>query len=171
MVFGILNIVWGLMGLCSAVFGVVGIVLLTTTNIDAAMEGHVDPTINLLRDGGFYAIFTYVMTGCGFAASIIVVAAGIGLIQFKNFGRSLSNVWGIYAIISICLSLGINLAYVWGPILSNLEAAPEGPQRFGMIGGAIGGLVGSFLGFVYPALLLYFVNRASFVAALREHNS
>jgi hypothetical protein len=134
-VFGILNIVFGSLGLLCTPIGIFGIVI-------------TGETMEIVAG---YKIFLLVSSfiGIGFAAWLLTL--GIGLLKLRSWARRGSC---IYAWIAI----------VWGiaGLILNILAVSLGwmvsPQ--GQLPGLLGGMCGGIGGLIYPVLLLIFMQTA-----------
>jgi hypothetical protein len=159
-VFGILNLVFGLLGLC----GMAGsAAMFFALPQDVRVR---NPVLELLASSPGYRLFTQVTVGLGFIATIVLIAAGIGLLQTKSFGRTLSIGYSIYAILSGIIGLVVTFVFLVRPLLEQAQAPGRGPEQAGAIGGMIGGLFGGCLGMVYPIVLLIFMCRRNVAEAL-----
>lgn len=133
-VFGVLNIVFGGMGLlCTPFSAVVGL---------ASMYKTMETTPAYMAWNIFAACI-------GFGLSIWLLILGIGLLMMKRWARRGSVVYSIANIIWAILAVGINIA----ALSLGWLTVPES-QLPGFIGGTCGGLCG---GLIYPVLLLIFM--------------
>jgi hypothetical protein len=138
-VFGILNIVFGALGLLSmpcALFFMF------------AMPGKV---MNPTRAVKAWLLFSSLI---GFVVAILLIIIGIGLLNLKAWARKCAVGYGWFAIVWGVLGTIINLILVTsGAYGYSHEAAP------GAMSGMIGGTVGGLLGLIYPILLIVFMQR------------
>ncbi len=104
----------------------------------------------------------------GAVFTIILGLAGIGLLMFRSWGRTLSIVYVIYAFISMIVGIVINFCFLLPPLLEKQAALPPGPEKAGAMGGIVGILAGSCIGFIYPIILLIFMYRPNVKAALQK---
>ena len=160
-VFGTLNILFAVLGGCGIAFTFV--LLLAPPNPQMP-----NPAIEAMRENAFYSVFSKFSMSLGFIAAIVLVAAGVGLLQMKSWGRTLSIVYAVYAILSTTVGLIVNYFVLLGPLLEKANELPAGPERAAAIGGAIGGVVGGCFGAIYPVVLLGFMLRPNFAAALKR---
>jgi hypothetical protein len=126
-----------------------------------------NPVLDLMAENPGYRLFNQVSLGLGFIATIVLIIAGVGLLQSKSFGRTLSIGYGIYALLSGIVGLIASYVFLIQPLLERAQAAGGGPEQAGAIGGMIGGLFGGCLGLVYPILLLIFMCRRNVAEALK----
>ncbi len=155
-VFGVLNIAFGLMGLCGVAFSSV----IFFIPADAAGP---NPILQLMEEYPLYRTFMMVSVGLGLIATLVLIVAGIGLMQFKAYGRLLSLGYAFYAIVSGLVGTVVNFVFVVMPLMEKLG---DGPEAAGAMGGMIGGTIGGLIGLIYPGLLIYFMTRPNVVQAL-----
>jgi hypothetical protein len=156
-VFGILNIVFAAWAICGTVF--TGVILFA-----GGPGAQQNPMLKIMEDDPFLSVWTRVSIPLAVAAGGALLAAGIGLLLLKEWGRKLSIGYAIYAIVMGLFGLAINLIFVF-PRLMNVAGAARGPDALGARIGAMAGLIGGIVGFVYPALLWYFMTRPHVRAA------
>ena len=158
LVFGILNIIFGVWSLLGAPFSFWSVLSADpATNPAAAVYSN-----QLIRNWTLMSGALAVLTG------LILIIAGIGLLQMRSWSRVLSIGYAIFAIVLGVITTMFNVAVLMpatmaqmGEIAGNSEAARVG----GLIGGMIGVLAG-IVGLVYPVLLLIFMTRPHIIAAL-----
>ena len=153
-VFGILNLIFSVLGLCGVVFGILGLVVLQ--NPDMAGDGPTPLPIKLMQDNPTYQVFSFVSVGLGVFSSFLLAVAGIGLLKLRPWGRTLSIIYGGYSILMAIAGIVINLA-VFAPELEKAQqqASPQATAEAmsGMVGAGIGGC----FSLVYPLILLGFM--------------
>ncbi len=121
--------------------------------------------IDLLDSNPTFRLFMQVTIVLGGVASLVLLAAGIGLLLTKAWGRTLSVGYAWYAIVSAIVGTIVQWIYVVQPMLAAVKGA-EGPAAMGAMGGVVGGLLGGLFALAYPIVLLVFMNRAVVRAAL-----
>ncbi len=159
-VFGILHIVFAALGF----FGVLISFVLQSMPQDPAMA---NPILELAEKNPGYVLYTRISQVLSLISATVLVVAGIGLLTVRPWGRYLTLGWAVYGIISAVVGLVVSWMWLISPMLEQLGRMPDGPEKAGMVGGVIGGLVGACFAFVYPALLLIFMNRRSVLMAMR----
>lgn len=160
--FGVLNLVFGVIGTC----GIGLSALLPYLPQDKSVP---NPALELLMQNASYRMYFQVSLGLGFVAVVILIIGGIGLLLARPFGRSLSNAYGVYAIISGIAGMIVSYVLLIQPNLEKVTSDGSDPQvQAALIGGIAGGLLGGCLGEIYPILLLFFINRPKVVAALKR---
>ena len=157
-VFGVLNLVFGALGLFGMLFTIIIFILpLPTAN---------NPVLEIMRNSPGYALWMKMAIPLGFLAAGVSIAAGIGLLKLKNWGRALSIGYAIYSIGAVLLGSALNYFFIMQPLMEQ-ASQKSGPEAAGLIGAAIGGTFGSCFGMIYPVLLLIFMFRPKVVAAFR----
>jgi hypothetical protein len=159
-VFGVLNLVFGFLGICGVAAGALSFAIPQNPDMP-------NPVMEIMATNVVYSTFTKVSLGCSAIATLVLIAAGIGLLGMKPWGRMASIGYGIYAIVMGLVGLVINAVYVSMPLMQQASEM-QGPEAAGAIGGAIGGVVGGCIGLVYPALLLFFMTRPNVVQAFEQ---
>lgn len=161
-VFGILNLIFSALGICGIGSSLLSFMIPRNPNMPNLV-------VDLMRDNPAYLGFTYFGLGLGFIFLILLIAAGVGLLQGRKYGRTLSIIYGWYAIASGIIGMIANYFFLLRPLLAQAQNA----------GGAAGGagwqavmigivtLAGGFIGLIYPVLLLIFMNRQNVRDALR----
>jgi hypothetical protein len=162
-VFGILNLVFAGLGLCGLCFGLIPII-----GMEAMPNQPPNPVIELMKENQAYYVFTVVTMALGFVATVVLGLAGFGLLKMRVWGRQLSVVYALYAIIAGIVGMIANWFWLVGPLMEQANAAGAGPERAGAIGGVIGGAFGGCIGLIYPVLLLIFMMRPNVVQAFRD---
>lgn len=164
-VFGILDILFGVLGLCGTA-GSSAMFFLQLPR-DPAMP---NPMLDLLDSNPTFRLFMQVTIVLGGLASLVLLAAGIGLLLTKAWGRTLSVGYAWYAIVAAIIGMIVQWIYVVQPMLAAMKGA-EGPAAMGALGGVVGGLLGGIFSLVYPVVLLVFMNRAAVRAALAPQDA
>lgn len=158
-VFGVLNLVFGALGVCGVLFAVLGLVL---QNMDIPQQPQ-NQGVEVLNQHPIYGPFQTVNVGINFVMTFVLLLAGIGLLKKRSFGRTLSNTYGVFAILSVLINIFLLAVFLRGELFA---LPPENGLPIGMIifWSAIGG---GLVGMVYPVLLLIFINRPRVKAALQ----
>lgn len=156
-IFGVLNFVF-------AAFAVIG--LMASVALFSLPGDPSDPVIRLLRQSATYAVWLKICIPLGLLSCAALLAAGLGLLSLKSWGRTLSVAYAIYAIVFVLVGTGLNLILMIQPLS---EPAPRQAELAvaGAIGGPLSGTVGGLFWVVYPILLLVFMLRPKVAAAFR----
>ena len=160
-VFGILNIVFGVIG---------GLGTAASLFLFALPASSNNPMVQIIHENATYAVWLKVSVALGLLSCAMLLAAGIGLLRMKNWARLLSIGYAIYAIGFGVLGGIVNFLFVFRPLLERAREQ-HGPEAAGAIGGAIGGSVGGCFGMIYPILLLIFMLRPNLKAAFTAPQS
>ena len=156
-VFGILNVVFAIIGFFAS--------LASLMMFTAAAASTNNPVIQLVHDNPNYAAWMKISVVLGVLVSVLLLAAGIGLLKLQSWARIASIVYGIYSIVMVIVGSVINYFFLVQPLLQQAQQK-QGPEATGAaIGGAIGGMFGSCFGIIYPVLLLIFMMKANVKAA------
>jgi len=138
-VFGILNIVFGALGLLSmpcAVF----VMLVMPVKI-----------MNPSRAAKAWLVFSHLV---GFVVTILLVVVGIGLLKLKAWARKWAIGYGWFAIVWGVIGIIINIILMTSGAYGYSHDAAQTA-----IGGTIGGTVGGLFGLIYPILLIVFMHK------------
>jgi hypothetical protein len=160
-VFGILNIVFGSFGLlCTPVSA-----LALFIPQPAMPNGQVNPALAAMQDPGYrtFMIFSLVM---GMIAAACLLAAGIGLLKQRSWGRTISIGYAGYSLVMVVIGLIISYTYIVSPLMAKAQQNNDPTIQAGAVGGAFGGMAGGCAGAIYPVLLLIFMNQKSVKGAL-----
>ena len=132
-VFGILNIVFGGMGLLCVPIGLIGMFAMPNVVNTPAMKG-----------------WMLISSTVGFACTILVLTCGIGLLYMKAWARTGSLVYGWFMIVWTIIGLVANFALI---------TSGQFGQAQSVLPGMIGGMCGSLISLIYPILLIVFMRR------------
>jgi len=164
-IFGILNIGMGVLGLGGALLSV----LFQDLGSSAA-----SPSVNsifafmaTLNQHPIYILWNKITIPLNAAASLLLAAAGIGLLLLKNWARLASIAFGFYKIIVAFLN-GAVFYLALRDILANAMQETGPPLVIILIAT---GLVGVILTLVYPVLLIYFMMRPKVVQAFQPEGT
>lgn len=148
-VFGVLNIVFGCLGLCGSIFGTIGL-------FAPQPPGQQNPILDAMENP-VYETVNMVNIGLGFVFAIVLIVAGILLLKRNRMGRTLSLVYVAYSILSIIVGLAVFFGFVYKP-LSEAVAAEAGPEGQAMQIGIMFGMgLGVCFGLAYPIVLMIFM--------------
>jgi len=164
-VFGVINILFGVIGLCGA----------AASSAMFFMEMPQDPrfpnpAIDLLNTNAAYRTYLQVTAVIGALASLVLLVAGVGLLLAKSWGRTLSIGYGCFAIVFAVVVMIGNWSFVMQPMLAAAKEA-GGPAAMGAVGGVVATMLGGILSLIYPIVLLVFMNRPALRAAVGAQES
>jgi len=144
-VFGILNVVFGAIGLICGGFGFLTLVVMQSSS---DMGDAIQSAMSAQYSGG------YMTAVIGLLLNIFLLTCGIGLLKERNWGRT----WSLgYAV------LGIIHAVVGA--IGAVIFAQAGPAA---MGAGFGAIIGTAIGVIYPICILIFLTRPNVVEALKE---
>ncbi len=153
-IFGILNIGFALLGLVGLLFSML---------MMSRMDVTANPVLKQMQNNPGYATWMKISMPLGGITSVLLLAAGIGLLLLQNWARIVSIGYGIYSIIGGIIG-GIVMANVFVSMMSHTV---RGPTGIVMILPLICGIFGMVIGLTYPILLIIFMTRPKIVAAFR----
>lgn len=142
-VFGILNIIFGSLGLLCMPLSLIGYPV-------AAKQ---------FGDSPLMVGWLLVSTIVSLAGSVVMLASGIGLCKLKSWARKFAVYYAVFA----CFMSLIGVAVVLNTFSTNTAAT--GPER---IGGMVGGVLGALFGITYNILLVVFLTKRPVKDALGE---
>ena len=164
-IFGILNIGIGLLGL--------GGMLLSTMfessdfpAISSSVNSFLSSMLalwNTISTDATFLVWRRITVPLDAAASLTLVAAGIGLLLLKNWSRLVSIGYAIYRVIFALLDVAVLMAVLHRVLAEALQASPGAPIAL-VVGAAA---VGTVLTLVYPVLLICFLTRPRAVLAFQ----
>ena len=144
-VFGILNVVFGAIGLICGGFGFLTLMVMQSSS---DMGNAIQCAMSAQYSGG------YMTAVIGLLLNIFLLTCGIGLLKERNWGRT----WSLgYAV------LGIIHAAVGA--IGAVIFAQAGQAA---IVASFGAIIGTAIGVIYPICILIFLTRPNVVEALKE---
>lgn len=158
-VFGVLNIVFAVLGL----FGLLASAML----FSAAAATANNPVVQLIQNNPAYAAWMKICILLGLIVIPALLAAGIGLLMLKPWARIISIIYAIYTIVSGLIGSVINYLFLIQPLMQQAQDKQGSEAAGAAIGGAVGGIIGGCVGLIYPVLLLIFMFRPHVMAAFR----
>lgn len=158
-VFGVLNLVFGGLGLLCTPISVIML-------FQQAQSGN--PVSRILEENAAYRVYVIAAAVAGVLAALVLIAAGIGLLQMKRWARLTSIGYAIFGIVTGVVGIILNIVFVVGPMMT--EARDEGSQAAAAAMVLVGGMAGGCLSLVYPILLLIFMTRPKIRNAFLPQN-
>jgi hypothetical protein len=152
-VFGVLNIVFGALGLLSTLFTGAAVFLVEAQQRQMPGMEEVNPV---------WEAWLKIIVVVSVVAAFVLITAGFGLLGLRRWGRVLAIVYAVYAITSCVLGVVMQYVFVTQPLLEQ-QNNPNGREAAMMMAGV--SLVSSCAGAIYPLLLWYFMSRPHVVAA------
>jgi len=167
-VFGILNIVFSIFGMCGLGFTVAQPAIqqaMEQAVRDAGEEVQEDPLQKALAADPNFNLITNISTGFGAVATLVLLISGIALLAMKPWGRTLSIGYSIFDILSKIVFNAL-LFNSMVPIIEaqkDVAGAPPPEAITGLVAGGMG--CGLIFGLIYPILLLVFMLRRTVASA------
>lgn len=160
-VVAVLNLVFGVMGLCGSVGSVVPYIepfrnLMSPDN----------PAIDVVYEHPWLRAYMFIGAVVGVAVTGLLIAGGIGLLNNRLWGRTLSLAYAWLTIALGVLGTVINIAVVL-PLMMEKAKEVDAAVAGGMIGGAIGGAIAGCMGVAYPVVVLVFLWKGASLNYLR----
>ena len=154
-VFGILNIIFGSLGLVCGGFGFLVLVVMQSSS---EMGDVIQSAISTQYSEG-YMTFIMFAAVIGLLLSIFLLTCGIGLLKERNWGRTCSLGYAVLGIIHATVNA-----------IGSVIFAQAGPAAMGpvAIGASVGAIIGTAIGVIYPICILIFLTRPNVVEALKE---
>lgn len=163
-----------ILGALTLGFGVMGIVgigssLLLLFHPEFFFQGgaHNRELMNLVLANGKVLEFSKVTLPFGGLFAVLGMVAGFGFFQRKAWARKLALSYAILGLVLATVSGLFQLIYVLLPLAAKMGSL-YGPAKIGAISGLFGGAVGQLFAFIYPLVLLIFLNRKSFIESFEE---
>ncbi|MBS0209485.1 MAG: hypothetical protein JSS27_11065 [Planctomycetes bacterium] len=159
LVFGLLNLLWGALGLLSAVTSVLWLFLM-------GMSGGTEYSTQLMRESSVLTLVSGLGVAVGLVASLVLIVAGVGLLKERAWGRrwSIGVAWcdistaAIYAVSYLPL--------FWLPLAQHAGTIDDSNLRFSEWFSLIASILTVPISLIYPVLTLYFLNRPNVLALL-----
>jgi hypothetical protein len=108
-----------------------------------------------------YQLFSYVTTGLGVIATILILSASIGMFSLRPWARLATIGWGVYSILMTLIVQTVNYLVIFVPLLDDLSGAERVGLVFGMVLVAVIGFV--YIG--YYLLMIFMLTRPNVVQA------
>ncbi len=162
-VFGILNIIFGAIGILGLVYW--------AAMFFAAKPDPNNPVMGIVAGNPMLALWTKASFVLGGVASVVLLLSGIGLLQLQPWARTASIIYAVYSIVMAVVGLVVSYFFLFGPLMELAQHSRGPVEAAAAFGGAIGAIGGPFLSVIYPILLLIFMKRPNVVAAFRDDES
>lgn len=152
--FGILHLLFGVTSICY--YGLNGALQLISRISD----------LEQIEDSSQYPVLNPIGMLLGIAASAVLIAAGVGLLRLRPYGRYLSIGYGIYAIVVNVFDILYSFESVLASFSVFANSSSGWPAEAVLV--LIGVVVGAGMRLAYAGLLLYFMFRPNIVAAFKK---
>lgn len=157
--------IFGILSFFFAALDVVG--LIASFALFSLPEDPNNPVVKLLHQNASYAVWLKLSIGWGLSSCAVLLAAGAGLLGLKSWGRTLSMVYAMLAIVFALMAMGINLWLMIQPLFEQTRPNQELAVA-GALGGPVSGTIGGLFWLLYPILLLTFMLRPKVAAVFRS---
>jgi len=156
-VFGVLNIAFGILGL----FALPIVIHSTVTGFNGNNPYFVDSAVFRA-----WAIITMILSP---PSVIALLASAYGLLKMRAWGRNLAIIYAAVAIVTALIGQVMNWVYIFQPRLAQIAGDDSG-QAAGVWIGVIATVVGGLVGTAYPVALWFFMSRPRVLAAFASQN-
>ncbi len=155
-VLGILNVIFGLMGICGVAAAGAFMVALQWPEVREAMGSAENPFTYQLENNSFFAIYQYVSAAIGFVSACVLIAGGIGLLQYRKYGRLLSMIYGWLTVLVVIVGqILVHFIMTGSPTSVSTSAVPFFALAFSLV-----------TRLTYPTILLIFMYKRRIQDAL-----
>lgn len=159
-VFGMLNLMIGVSGVCC--YGLASVLMFIALNPQRWRDNSVLP---LMEEYTLYRTINQAGMLLGLVSSVVLIAAGIGLLRLRPYGRTLSIGYGIYAIVINVLLTIFGFMFVFPALFEKANAS--GGWSSGAGDGLIGNIIGIGMRLTFAGILLYFMFRPYIAEAFK----
>lgn len=166
MVFGILNIVFGAMEFLGTLLSFLLIFLMP--QIHTALPN--SSAIDIVMRTPFLRTWSIGVGIVSIIATIVLIAAGIGLLRMKPWGRVASLGYAIYALCAGIIGQIINYIFLFGPLMEEARRSNAPGAASFTASYTFGSGLGGCTGLIYPILLFICMTRPGVVQAFRPSN-
>ena len=124
-----------------------------------------NPAMALMTANAPYRLFTDVTSAMNLVATVLLLAASIGMLALRPWARLVTIGWGVYAQLTTVLGAAVSYALIFAPLL---ERAASGPEALGLKIGLGFSLAITLLYCGYCLLLILLLTRRRAVAAFAQ---
>ena len=168
-VFGILNVIFGGLGLLGTCIGL-GAILAITSGLLPAPEGQSNPGFVTQDEDAFLYFYNIISAAFALLFTIVLLASGIGLLRYRKWGRNTGLAWVAYSVIATIIASVVTWTHIYPhqlEMLATNEAMADVPNMEAiLLGSMIFGNVLSVGYLIYPVLFAIFGSKQSFKDAL-----
>lgn len=168
-IFGILNIIFGGLGLLFTCIGL-GVILAITSDLIPIAEGQSNPAFVAQDENAFLYFYNIISTTCGLIFTMVLLFSGIGLLKQKKWGRTTGLAWSSYSFLATIVHSVITWTHIYPyqlELLGTNEATAGLPNMEAvLLGSMIFGNVIAVSYLVYPGLFALFSSKQPFKDAL-----
>jgi hypothetical protein len=153
----ILNIVLGALGLLATPCS--GLMFLDSSSKD--------PVVQAIRSDPLLLGWTLGSIAFGMLLSVVAIAASAALLNVQPWSRWVLLGEASCQIFLSLLGLAVHGLILTPRVLQIAERTGDTAEKYGMLGGLVGGSIGSLFAIVFPILTLVVLTRPETIAALR----
>jgi len=154
-VFGVLNLLWGFLGLIMSVIS-----LFTLQNPD-------NPMVRAMANNATITAWMKVSLILSGMLTISILISGAGLLCMKRWARILAMAYAVVAIFVAVIGGFMNLTLVFPAVFQEVAAGNPMPPAFAHVFAAIVSVIVFLVSIIYPVLLLIFMKRRNVIAAFQ----
>lgn len=167
-VFGIIHLAFGVMGVCSAPFA---LLFLFLPSLPKQVVQN-NPSFELMMENESYQIFMMIGAVLSVVGGIVLITLGVGLLKVKPWARTGSIVYAFYAVTHVVIASILNYFLFLEPLVEKLADSPSPQNDFTLMTNYAGMCGGLLFGLVYPICILFFMmNRKRQDAMLDYQNA
>ena len=168
-VFGVLNVIFGGLGLLGTCIGL-GAILAITSGLIPVPDGQSNPAFVTQDENSFLYSYNIISAACALIFTIVLLVSGIGLLRHQKWGRTTGLAWSVYSILSTIVTTVITWTHIYPyqlEMLDTNEATAGLPNMEAiLLGSMIFGNVLSVGYLIYPGLFAVFSSKQPFKDAL-----
>ncbi len=166
-VFGILNVIFGGLGLLFTCIGLVAI-LAITSGVFPVPDGQSNPAFVTQDENAFLHFYNIISVTCALIFTTVLLVSGIGLLNHKMWGKSAGLTWAVYSVLATIVAAVITWTHIYPYQLATMDEATAAVPNMEAIlmGGMIFGNVVSVGFLIYPGLFVFFSSKQPFKDAL-----
>jgi hypothetical protein len=166
-VFGVLNVIFGGLGLLGTCIGLGAILALTTFDLIPIPEGN-NAAFVAQDQNAFLYFYNIISAAVALLFAIVLLVSGIGLLRHKKWGRTTGLAWAAYCVLSTIVVSVVTWTHIYPYQLETMdEAAAAVPNMEAiLLGSMIFGNVLSVGYLIYPGLFALFSSKPPFKDAL-----
>jgi hypothetical protein len=167
-VFGVLNVIFGGLGLLGTCIGLGAILAFTTFDLIPVPEGPPNPAFVTQDENAFLYFYNIISAACGLIFSIVLLVSGIGLLKHKKWGRTVGLAWAVYCVLTTIVVSVITWTHIYPYQLETMDKATADVPNIEafLLGSMIFGNVLSVGYLIYPGLFALFSSKQPFKDAL-----
>ncbi|MBT4694382.1 MAG: hypothetical protein HOB73_13665 [Planctomycetaceae bacterium] len=166
-VFGILNVIFGGLGLLFTCIGL-GAILAITSDLIPVPDGQANPAIVKQNENAFLYVYNITSAMVALFFTIVLLISGIGLLKNKKWGRTAGLAWSGYCVLATIVVLVVTWTHIYPYQLETMDEATAAVPNIEavLMGAMIFSNVLSVGFLIYPGLFALFSSKQPFKDAL-----